>query len=295
MFNKSKGVYFLGLFVYCFMGVSFTQCKQEPIAAPIIDSTQLGCDYVFDESSLLLKGWKKSFEDQFNADLNKWNIWNAGAYNNELQLYQSQNLLLLNGILEIHAKKEKVSGATLPNNPALKDFSYSSGRIESKSSFSANTNNKKVKFIARLKLPVGYGMWPAFWAYGDPWPTQGEIDFVEARGSNVFEYLTNYYYGDIPGVIYQEDNTATIKTVSNLSSCFHVYEMEWSETELNSYLDGKLVESKKSGKHIPNLFGKSEHIVLNLAVGGGFFPSYNPALIETGILYVDWVKVYQFQ
>ena len=138
-------------------------------------------------------------------------------------------------------------------------------------------------------------MWPAFWAYGDPWPTQGEIDFVEARGSNVFEYLTNYYYGDIPGVIYQEDNTATIKTVSNLSSCFHVYEMEWSETELNSYLDGKLVESKKSGKHIPNLFGKSEHIVLNLAVGGGFFPSYNPALIETGILYVDWVKVYQFQ
>ena len=97
------------------------------------------------------------------------------------------------------------------------------------------------------------------------------------------------------GVIFNEDNTGFINTTADLSACFHVYEFEWTQSSLNSYLDGKLVESKKSGTHIADLFGKNEKIVFNLAVGGGFFPNLNQANIETGTLNIDWVKVFASQ
>ena len=278
---------FLILCIYLCLG-----CKSGNLEIPLTDSTKMGCDYQFNESALLASGWIKTFEDNFDSDLSKWTIWNGGAYNNELQLYQAANLELLNGILNIKAKKEAVSGATLPTNSTIKKFDYTSGRIECKTIISANANTPKIRIIARIQLPKGYGMWPAFWSYGDPWPTQGEIDYLEARGNNTFQYLTNYYYGTNPGVIFNEDNTGTINTISDLSTCFHVYEFEWTQNALNSYLDGKLVESKKTGTHLPDLFGKNEKVVLNLAIGGGFFPNLNPALIETGTMYVDWVKVF---
>jgi hypothetical protein len=67
--------------------------------------------------------------------------------------------------------------------------------------------------------------------------------------------------------------------------------MIWEKNTLTSYLDGKMIEVK-SGGYIPNIFGKSEKIVLNLAVGGLFFNNLDPALIQTGTLTVDWVKVF---
>src|SRR3954451_23759707 len=153
------------------------------------------CDYNFDETTLTNAGWTKTFEDNFDTDLSKWNIWTGGAYNNELQYYQTANLQVVNGNLVITAKKETKTGASTPSDPTLKTFNYTSGRIECKSNVSANTITPKVCMIARIKLPAGYGMWPAFWSYGDPWPTQGEIDFLEARGQESTKYQTNYCFG----------------------------------------------------------------------------------------------------
>ena len=56
------------------------------------------CNYLFNESSLTSAGWTKVFEDEFNTDLAKWNIWTGGAYNNELQYYQAGNLRLSEGV-----------------------------------------------------------------------------------------------------------------------------------------------------------------------------------------------------
>lgn len=251
-----------------------------------------GCDYVMDETKLISNGWTKTFEDNFDTDLSKWNIWTGGAYNNELQLYQAANLQLVNGILQINARKETVTGPTLPTNPALSSFTYTSGRIECKTNISANSTTPKVRIIARIKLPSGYGMWPAFWSYGDNWPTNGEIDYMEARGNEPYKYSTNYYYGVSPGVIFNEDAVGNIVSAEDLTACYHVYEIEWSQNALTSYLDGNLVETKKSGTHIPDLFGKTERVVFNLAVGGGFFPGLDKSLIQTGTLYVDWVKIF---
>jgi beta-glucanase (GH16 family) len=92
--------------------------------------------------------------------------------------------------------------------------------------------------------------------------------------------------------LYKENVSATISFGVDLSQNFHVYEMEWTANSLTSYLDGKLVETKTTGTHLPDLFGKSQHLVLNLAVGGNFFTELDRSKIETGTLYVDWVKVF---
>ncbi|MFZ9661396.1 MAG: glycoside hydrolase family 16 protein, partial [Chitinophagaceae bacterium] len=77
----------------------------------------------------------------------------------------------------------------------------------------------------------------------------------------------------------------------SLQSCWHVYELIWSQNSLEFYLDGALVNTK-SGGYVPNLFGKKEKIVLNLAVGGNFFSNLNTSSIVTGAMEIDWVKVF---
>lgn len=250
------------------------------------------CDYNLDETALTNAGWTKTFEDNFDTDLSKWNTWTGGAFNNELQYYQPANLQLVNGQLVITARKETVTGPTTPFDATPKTFQYTSGRIECKSTVSANAATPKVRMIARIKLAPGYGMWPAFWSYGDPWPTQGEIDIVEARGQEPNKYQTNYFYGKTANRNLVRNAVGYITADADLTACYHVYEMVWEQNALTSYLDGKVVEVKTSGGYIPSLFGKTERITLNLAVGGNFFNNLDPSKIQTGSLYVDWVKVF---
>ena len=145
--------------------------------------------------------------------------------------------------------------------------------------------------VARVKLAAGTGMGPAFWSYGDPWPTQGEIDYIEARGQEPFKYENNYFYGKARNRNLVKNQVGFITSNVSLADCYHVYEMIWSQNSLTSLLDGQVVETK-TGSYIPNLFGKTERIVLNLAVGGNFFTNLNPAQIVTGSMYVDYVKVF---
>ncbi len=261
--------------------------KPTPPAPP----THGVCNYDINETAITNAGWAKTFEDNFSADLDKWNIWNGGAFNNELQLYQASNLSFSNGDLVISARKETVSGPSTPFDATPKTFNYTSGRIESKTNFSASVSSPSVRMMARIKLPSGYGMWPAFWSYGDPWPTQGEIDILEGRGQEDFKYQTNYFYGRTANRNLVRGAEGFVTTDVSLQTCYHVYEMIWSQNSLQFYFDGVLVKTN-SGSYVPSLFGKTERITLNLAVGGLFFTNLNPALIQTGTMYVDWVKVF---
>ena len=290
-----------------FVCLSFSNCKKQADSntATLVETSSsritpenvtvnahATCDYVLDESALTATGWTKIFEDDFSGDLSKWNIWTGGAFNNELQYYQAANLQVANGNLVITAKKETVTGATTPFDSTPKTFNYTSGRVECKTNVSSSASTPKVRMIARIKLPAGYGMWPAYWSYGDPWPTQGEIDFLEARGQEPTKYQTNYFYGKTANHNIVKNAVGFINTDGDLTTCYHVYEMIWSQNTLSSYFDGVLVETK-SGGNIPNLFGKTERITLNLAVGGNFFTNFNPAQIQTGTMYVDYVKVFK--
>lgn len=279
--------------------ISATSCTKQSIiperssalkASTTVNVTTV-CDYDQDETTLTSAGWTKTFDEQFNTDLSKWNIWYGGAYNNELQLYQAANLQVTGGVLMINAKKETVTGPTTNFDATPKTFNYTSGRIECKTNISASTASPKVRMVARIKLPAGYGMWPAFWSYGDPWPTQGEIDCLEARGQEPFKYQTNYFYGKRAGTNLVRGAEGYIQSNTSLTDCWHVYEVIWANSSLTFLFDGQTVKTNTGG-YVSSLFGKTERITLNLAVGGNFFSSFDPTKIVPGTMQVDYVKVF---
>ena len=262
------------------------------VAAPSAATAAVGvCDFNPSESALTGPGWSKVFEDGFSGDLAQWTMWVGGAFNEELEFYQPANLQTANGLLSIIARNETVTGPTTPFDATPKTFSYTSGRIESKSYFSASNATPKVRLSARLKLPAGYGMWPAFWSYGDPWPTQGEIDVMEARGQDPLLYQTAYWFGRRPGKNLVSSSATVIASNYSLMDCWHVYEVIWSKNALTFLFDGQVVDTK-SGGYIPSMYGRQERITLNLAVGGQFFGEYDPGSIQPGTFQVDWVKAF---
>jgi beta-glucanase (GH16 family) len=272
-----------------------TSCTKEntsmptAIAAATVNTSGI-CDYNINSTP---SGWTEVFAENFDGtslNTGNWTIWTGGAFNNELQHYQASNLTVNGGILSISAKKEKVTGKVDPWSNRTKTFNYTSGRIESKALYSASASTPRVRMMARIKLASGYGMWPAFWSYGDPWPTQGEIDILEARGQEPNTYYTNYFYGTQVNNNLVSNSTSTINSNTNLQTCFHVYEVIWDQNALTFYLDGVQVD-QKTGGYVPELFGKQEKIVLNLAVGGNFFSRLIARNIVTGTMQVDWVRV----
>ena len=268
------------------------------------------CGYDIDIDQLANEGWSLQFRDEFGAnelDLNetKWSYWTTGAYNNELQLYQKQNLKVANGDLQITAvkKRTKVPGETSPSDNTIKNFKFTSGRIESKDTFSPD--EFPIRIYARLKLPAGYGLWPAFWTYNDPWPTQGEIDILEAKGQETTQgtYQTNYLYGinsGGPNQVLTAASQPLIQTGVDLTACYHVYMVEWTQNKLTYYFDGNIVETKidsqaagDENEFIDRLNDKSHRIVLNLAVGGDFLGRPTAKSIPAGgTMFVDWVRVF---
>lgn len=256
-----------------------------PHTAPAI------CDYDFNDADLTNNGWKKTFEDNFNGDLSNWSILKGGVQN-ELQCYQAANLTVANGVLQINAKKENITGPTFVGSSSTSSFNYTSGWITSKSSISASDATPKVRIVARIKLATGYGLTSVFWCYGGNWPVGGEIDFIEAEGNTNKIYSTDYFYGTAPGQNLAGGSFLKNPTTEDLSQCYHVYEMEWSKQALTSYLDGKVVETKTAGNHVPDLYGKQMYISLNLSVGGIYYKDFDASKVQTGSMYVDYVKVF---
>jgi len=271
-------------------------------------------DYDLDETTLLNTGWKKTFEDKFNespASANsQWNVWVGGAFNNELQMFTASpnNLYIAsdpanssNNLLVIKAIKENVTGPKYRQDvdATPKNFDFTSARIESKTLFTPTKNEGQVRMIARIKLSTGYGMWPAFWSYGNNWPTNGEIDIVEARGHKPYDYQTNYFFGRKANQNLVQAAETYLTTDNSLTDSWHVYELIWTRDALTFLLDGEIVDVKTGG-YVSNLFGKREMITLNQAVGGDFF--WEGGTIPTagqiplnegeGIMQVDYVKVF---
>lgn len=294
---KKRGVVNLLSVALCISTLSVMGCKKEH--ADSVNPASSDPDGKKQETALTAQGYTKVFEDDFSTNLSKWDIWTGGAYNNELQYYQAANLKIANGYLAIAAKKQTVTGAETPGSDVQKTFNYTSGRAESKTSFTPTASAPKVRISASIKLPAGYGNWPAFWTYGEPWPTHGEIDILEALGQDPYTYTTDYFYGATAGEI-QTNDELTVKTITSptdLTTSFHTYEVEWTKNSLVFYLDGKVVDNKVTGapgnEFIARFYGKLQHVALNNAIGGdNFGDDFDPSQIKVGTMYVDWVKVY---
>lgn len=209
----------------------------------------------------------------------------AGWGNNELQSYtnRTENVKVENGYLLITAKKESVNGA-----------SYTSARLTTKGKFEQAYG----RFEARIRLPYGQGMWPAFWLLGGNidevgWPQCGEIDIMEYRGQEPTKVL-----GTVHGPGYS-GGASISKSYSLLNdrfdTDFHVFGIEWGPKYINYYIDdvlyNQITPDDVTGEWVFN--DGPFYIILNVAVGGSYPGSPNASTVFPQNMLVDYVRVYK--
>jgi beta-glucanase (GH16 family) len=180
-----------------------------------------------------------------------------------------------------------------PTGPPGQVRSYSSARLETQGLFSV----KYGLIEARMKIPAGAGLWPAFWMLGDDittvgWPACGEIDVMETIGQNPFTV-----YGTIHGpsgsTAYESSHTDASATA--LATGFHTYGVSWSPNSITWLLDGTPYATVTSADLAPGqtwVFNQPFHLVLDLAVGGTWAGAPNASTDFPATLLVDWVRVY---
>ena len=155
------------------------------------------------------------------------------------------------------------------------------------------------KFEARIRLPVGQGIWPAFWLLGSNietvgWPQSGEIDIMEYRGQEPSVVLgtihgPGYSGGNGLGTRYQLPN-------GRFDTGFHVFGIEWRDDEIRWYVDGEYF-LRITRAEVPStwVFDHPFYIILNVAVGGTFVGPPNANTTFPQQMTVDWVRVYEAQ
>lgn len=236
--------------------------------------------------------WADEFSADGAPDATKWSYdigtGENGWGNNEFQYYtdRPENVVVKNGMLYITAVKESFQGSN-----------YTSARITTKGLF----QQKFGRVEARIKLPWGQGIWPAFWMLGDDtngtviWPQIGEIDIMEYRGQQ-----PTITHGSIHGPGYSAGNAITKSyTLPNdrFDNDFHIFGIEWGQNYINYYVDGVLynqITPSDLPKDSKWVFNDNEfYILLNLAVGGSFVGSPNAETVFPQEMIVDYVRVYK--
>ncbi len=235
--------------------------------------------------------WEDDFEGLFGdlPDASKWTFEEGngtdGWGNQELQYYTNrpENVSLDGeGNLAIVARDESFGGQP-----------FTSARIKTEGLFEQAYG----RFEARMKLPWGPGMWPAFWLLGnncetETWPQCGEIDIMEYRGQQ-----PTLVHGSVHGPGYSGGSPVTKSFVlenNRFDVDFHVFAIEWGVGFIDYYVDDNLYQritpNDVSGEWV---YDHDFFIVLNLAIGGNYvgFPTEDTRFPQT--LLVDWVKVYK--
>jgi beta-glucanase (GH16 family) len=246
--------------------------------------------------------WKLVWNDEFNGtvgslpDPSRWGYDlgdNNGWGNGEREFYtrDAANASMDgNGDLLITARKgdgshdcyygpcEYTSARLLTQN--IYDFQY--GRVQ-----------------ARIKVPAGDGLWPAFWMLGSDistagWPGCGEIDVMENVGRN-----PTTLYGTIHGPGYSGASGlgGTLLMPDALAGDYHVYAVEWEPDHITWTVDGKTYFQANAANVAPNEWAFNHHffVLLNLAVGGSFGGLVGDGTVFPAAMSVDYVRVYQLK
>lgn len=226
--------------------------------------------------------WSDEFNTPGAPDPTKWGYdigtGSGGWGNNELQYYtnRSDNVIVSNGTLKIIAKREAFSGSA-----------FTSARLLSKDKYSF----KYGKVEARAKLPAGIGTWPAIWSLGNNistagWPACGEIDIMEHVGKDLNRiHGTLHYPGRSGG-----NADGNSKIISNATTEFHIYTLEWTSSIIKIFVDGDLIHSVINSGNIP--FNQNFFLILNVAMGGNFGGAVDP-IFTSAEMEVDYIRVYQ--
>jgi beta-glucanase (GH16 family) len=247
-------------------------------------------------------GWTLTFRDEFDAkdgtpvDDTKWvhETGGGGWGNAEREYYTNkvENSVQRGGNLVITATKDGTAGLTCWYGACQ----YTSARLITKDKFT----QKLGRFEAKIKIPYGQGMWPAFWMLGDDigttgWPGCGEIDIMENIGR---EPGTNH--GSLHGPGYSGGSpltgTITLPGGEKLSDKFHIYAMEWDAAEIRFYLDSDTPYETHKPSDVAGKKWVYDHpffMLLNVAVGGGWPGDPDGTTVFPQTMLVDYVRVYQ--
>lgn len=257
-----------------------------PPANPAGDATNPD----FDNLKLV---WSDEFDSAAGtpADRTRWHLDPApvGQNNAELQSYTESTDNIAHdgaGNLVITA----VKGA---------DGKYTSGRLNTSNRMHAQYG----RYAARVKVPTGKGLWPAFWMMGSdfldgtPWPTNGEIDVMEVLGHDTKTTHTTIHgpmYSGMGGI--GKSHTGTV----DLSQDFHTYGVDWDRTGMSFWLDDasnvlfridrSLIEDERGQAWV---YDQPFFLILNLAVGGDWPGSPDKNTAFPAQMKVDWVRVWQ--
>ena len=244
-------------------------------------------------------GWKLVWHDEFDGsrlDSKKWNVLlREQSKHGELQYYVPDEVGVENGVLRIRSR--------------VRDYGsqhYTSGRLDTSGKFAPVYG----RFEIRGRLPVGRGLWPAYWLYPQnrDWPMEMRMAEAVAAGKesaipearpwyseiDIMEYL-----GHEPGVIYgmlhyttfkgeRKSSGGVLRGDVDYSKDFHVYALEWEPDSIRWYIDDHLIHATTQGiPHTPH------YLILNTAVGGSWPGNPDSTTVFPQFHDIDYVRVYQ--
>ncbi|NUQ03378.1 MAG: glycoside hydrolase family 16 protein [Anaerolineae bacterium] len=266
------------------LGLTMTlpAAAQEPSGA---EATPEAADAAID----VPEGWSLVWHDEFDGDAIDESSWTydlgAGGWGNgEAQHYTNrpENARIEDGMLVIEARQERYMGSYYTSarlkTEGLREFQY--GRIE-----------------ARVRVPAGRGLWPAFWMLGSNirevgWPDCGEIDIMEYIGREP-DLILGTIHG--PGYSGALGLSKWNRQEYDIADDFHTYAIEWDENQITWFYDGDeystYTRADVGERDWP--FDQPFFIILNLALGGQFPGPIGLDVVFPTQYVVDYVRVFQ--
>ena len=236
--------------------------------------------------------WQDNFDEE-KIDSNRWSncySWGRTIVTNHEQQYYTpgNNFKIIHDVLTIEARQQRIVAKVnehASSNKLLEDsiantrtFNYTSGMLRSNEKFSAG------KFEIRCKMPAGEGTWPALWLYGG---NCGEIDIFE-KPWNLHRLTTNLHY-DSAGVKKSTFQFSSSALHINPDKGFHTYSIEWTEDEINWFVDGIPIRSERH-----SYTSCPMELIINLALANdNFWGHTHGKLKKKSSLKIDYVRVWK--
>ena len=261
----------------------------------------LGCASGATTKPATRDGWRLAWSDEFDGpagatfDRTKWvaDTGGEGWGNQEREFYTTRPENVATdgaGHLVITARAERDTSAYRCWYGGCR---YTSARLRTEGLFAQAYG----RFEARLQIPRGQGIWPAFWLLGDNmstvgWPAGGEIDVMENIGRE-----PNVVHGTVHGPGYSgAHGIGGADTLARpLADDFHVYAIEWEPNEIRWYIDGRPYFRLTPAQLPPGtrwVFDHPHFVIMNVAVGGGWPGDPDATSTFPQRMLVDWVRVW---
>ncbi len=244
--------------------------------------------------------WQVSWRDEFDGpdgsrpDPSRWvyELGGGGWGNQELETYTDrvENARIEGGALVITARAEKHTGS----DGIARD--YTSARLKTLGRFSQAYG----RFEARIRIPRGQGLWPAFWMMGvnidsRGWPDDGEIDVMENIGRE-----PTTVHGTLHGPGHSGADALSMPFQSPdgrpFADDYHLYAIEWEPSEIRWYVDSYQYQTRKPAD-LPTgarwAFDHEMFMLLNVAVGGDWPGNPDQTTVFPQQMLVDYVRVYR--